>query len=120
MTPIKRRVYGEQRANIKQQGAFVTPTEPKQSNDDSTEKSELSDNQVVVNWGVDEAHTLKNLNINVPSPIQGRYDWPGQHKPYDHQKSTAAFLTMNRRAFCFNEQGTGKTGFSYLGVRLPE
>lgn len=70
---------------------------------------ELSDNQVVVNWGVDEAHTLKNLNINVPSPIQGRYDWPGQHKPYDHQKSTAAFLTMNRRAFCFNEQGTGKT-----------
>ena len=39
MTPIKRRVYGEQRANIKQQGAFVTPTKPKQSNDDSTEKS---------------------------------------------------------------------------------
>ena len=34
------------------------------------EKSrELSDNQVVVNWGVDEAHTLKKLNINVPSPI---------------------------------------------------
>jgi len=70
---------------------------------------ELSDNQVVVNWGVDEAHTLKNLNINVPSPIEGRYDWPGQYKPYDHQKDTAAFLTMNRRAFCFNEQGTGKT-----------
>jgi hypothetical protein len=36
------------------------------------EKSrELSDNQVVVNWGVDEAHTLKKLNINVPSPIEG-------------------------------------------------
>ena len=70
---------------------------------------ELSDNQVVVNWGVDEAHTLKNLNINVPSPIQGRYNWPGQYKPYDHQKTTAAFLTMNRRSFCFNEQGTGKT-----------
>ena len=70
---------------------------------------ELSGNQVVVNWGVDEAHTLKNLNINVPSPIQGRYNWPGQHKPYDHQKTTAAFLTMNRRSFCFNEQGTGKT-----------
>lgn len=70
---------------------------------------ELPDNQVVVNWGVDEAHTLKGLNINVPSPIEGRYDWPGQYKPYDHQKTTAAFLTMNRRAFCFNEQGTGKT-----------
>tara|TARA_R100001510_G_scaffold30274_2_gene26979 strand:- start:2147 stop:2464 length:318 start_codon:yes stop_codon:yes gene_type:complete len=39
VTPIKRRVYGEQRANIKQQGAFITPEKPKQSNDDSTEKS---------------------------------------------------------------------------------
>ena len=74
------------------------------------EKSrELSDNQVVVNWGVDEAHTLKKLNINVPSPIEGKYQWSGQYKPYEHQKTTAAFLTMNRRAFCFNEQGTGKT-----------
>ena len=43
------------------------------------EKSrELSDNQVVVNWGVDEAHTLKKLNINVPSPIEGKYRWSGQ------------------------------------------
>ena len=26
-----------------------------------------------------------------------------------HQRDTAAFLTLNQRAFCFNEQGTGKT-----------
>jgi SNF2 family DNA or RNA helicase len=26
-----------------------------------------------------------------------------------HQKTTASFLTMNQRAFCFNEAGTGKT-----------
>ena len=39
VTPIERRVYGEQRANIKQQGAFITPEESKQSNDDGTEKS---------------------------------------------------------------------------------
>lgn len=70
---------------------------------------ELPNNQVVVNWGVDEAHTLKKLNINVPSPIEGKYQWSGQDTPYEHQKTTAAFLTMNRRAFCFNEQGTGKT-----------
>ena len=69
----------------------------------------LSDNKVVVNWGVDEAHSLKKLNINVPSPIEGRYKWSGQYTPYEHQKVTSAFLTMNRRAFCFNEQGTGKT-----------
>lgn len=71
----------------------------------------VSENQVLVNWGVDEAQVLKNLNMrNVPSPILGRYTWPGQYKPFDHQKTTAAFLTMNRRAFCLNEQGTGKTG----------
>jgi len=37
------------------------------------------------------------------------YDWPGKFKPFAHQKQTAEFLTLNRRAFCFNEQGTGKT-----------
>jgi SNF2 family DNA or RNA helicase len=69
----------------------------------------LPNNEVLVNWGVDETHTLKQLNINVPSPIEGRYDWPGQYKPYNHQRVTASFLTLNRKAFCFNEQGTGKT-----------
>ena len=37
------------------------------------------------------------------------YDWPGKFKPFAHQKQTSEFLTLNRRAFCFNEQGTGKT-----------
>ena len=72
---------------------------------------ELPNNQVVVRWGLDEAQVLRNLKIkNVPSPILGQYDWPGQYKPFDHQRTTAAFLTLNRKAFCLNEQGTGKTG----------
>lgn len=71
----------------------------------------LKDNQVLVKWGLDEAQVLKNLKIrNVPSPILGHYDWPGQYKPFSHQKTTAGFLTLHKRAFCFNEQGTGKTG----------
>jgi SNF2 family DNA or RNA helicase len=37
------------------------------------------------------------------------YHWPGKFKPFAHQKQTSEFLTLNRRAFCFNEQGTGKT-----------
>ena len=37
------------------------------------------------------------------------YNWPGQYKPFAHQKQTSEFLTLNRKAFCFNEQGTGKT-----------
>lgn len=72
---------------------------------------ELPNNQVLVKWGLDEAQVLKNLKIrNVPSPILGHYDWPGRHKPFDHQRTTAAFLTLHKRAFCLNEQGTGKTG----------
>jgi|TARA_R110001583_G_scaffold46069_7_gene144826 SNF2 family DNA or RNA helicase len=70
----------------------------------------LGRNNVLVKWGVDETRVLKNLNVkNVPSPIMGKYEWPGKYKPFDHQKITSAFLTMNRRGFCFNEQGTGKT-----------
>lgn len=72
----------------------------------------LPDNKVVVNWGVDEAHTLKNMNIKAPSPIEKQYQWSGSHAPFAHQKTTSAFLTMNRKAFCFNEQGTGKTASS--------
>ena len=71
----------------------------------------LDSGEVLVNWGLEEAQVLKNLRIkDVPSPIEARYDWPGIYKPFDHQKTTSAFLTLHRRAFCFNEQGTGKTG----------
>jgi SNF2 family DNA or RNA helicase len=66
---------------------------------------------VLVKWGLEEAQVLKNLRIkNVPSPITAQYDWPGLHKPFAHQRTTAEFLTLHRRGFCFNEQGTGKTG----------
>ena len=39
------------------------------------------------------------------------YDWPRPlgFTPFEHQKTTAEFLISNRKAFCFNEQGTGKT-----------
>jgi SNF2 family DNA or RNA helicase len=70
---------------------------------------QLPDNKVAVKWGINETHTLKSLNINAPSPIEGRYEWTGQYKPFEHQRTTSSFLTMNKRAFCFNEQGTGKT-----------
>jgi len=74
-----------------------------------TDSKLLPDNNVLVKWGLEEAHTLKQIGIKVPSPIEKNYDWPGQFKPYDHQKETSAFLTMHRKAFCFSEQGVGKT-----------
>lgn len=65
---------------------------------------------VAVHWGLEESQVLKNLGIkNVPSPIVGNYKFSGLHKPFQHQITTASFLTLHRRAFCFNEQGTGKT-----------
>ena len=66
--------------------------------------------EVAVHWGLDEARVLRNLGVKkVPSPINGRYNYPGRFKPFDHQRETAAFLTFNRRGFVFSEPGTGKT-----------
>jgi len=72
-------------------------------------RSKQVGDDTVVYWGIDEAHKLRNLNIKAPSPIEGRYNWSGKFKPFEHQKTTSAFLTLNRKSFCFNEQGTGKT-----------
>lgn len=66
--------------------------------------------EVVVYWGLDEMRVLKNLGFKeIPSPITGRYAWPGVYKPFNHQKTTAAFLTLHQRAFCFNHMGLGKS-----------
>jgi SNF2 family DNA or RNA helicase len=66
--------------------------------------------EVAVKWELAEAQTLRKLNLkDVPSPIGRDYKWPGLYKPMLHQIDTASFLTLHKRAFCFNEQGTGKT-----------
>ena len=82
---------------------------PKQITAVIPNSKELPMNKVVVKWGLDEVLSLKSLNIRAPSPITKRYSWPGQYKPFDHQKDTASFMTLNKKSFCFNEQGTGKT-----------
>lgn len=66
--------------------------------------------QVAVKWGLDETLALSSLRIkNAPSPISKEYQWPGIHKPFDHQRTTAQFLSANKRAYCLSEAGTGKT-----------
>jgi len=94
---------------IRDKAILLKVRNPKQITTVIPKSKELSMNEVVVKWGMFEALKLKSLNISVPSPISKRYKWVGQYKPYEHQKKTAEFLTMNKRAFCFNEQGTGKT-----------
>jgi SNF2 family DNA or RNA helicase len=64
--------------------------------------------EIAVYFGLDEARVLKNLGVkDIQSPITRRYKWPGRYKPMQHQVETASFLTMHKRAFCFND--TGKT-----------
>lgn len=60
-------------------------------------------------YGVDESMVLKNLGFSVPAPIMQYYNWPGRFTPMDHQKDTASFLTMHKRALCLNAPGTGKS-----------
>jgi SNF2 family DNA or RNA helicase len=70
----------------------------------------------------DETKVLRNLGFNVDSPMPVHYDWPkvsGRYSPFEAQLDTASFLSMNRRAFCLNDMGTGKTNsalwaFDYL------
>ena len=65
---------------------------------------------MVVYWGIEEMqHLSKVCGDKVPSPIQKDYKWPGMYVPFKHQETTAAFLSLQQRAFCFNEAGTGKT-----------
>lgn len=65
---------------------------------------------VAVPWNLRHTKILHNLGFKkVPSPITRQYNWPGMFKPFDHQITTAGFLTLNPRAFCLSEMGTGKT-----------
>jgi SNF2 family DNA or RNA helicase len=69
----------------------------------------LGGGEVVVKWDVPQVLALRALGHDAPSPIEGRYEWPGRYTPFDHQKKTAAFFANHRKAFCFSEMGTGKT-----------
>ena len=72
-------------------------------------KSAATKHGVLVRWGYEEAEALANLRLDTPSPILRDYTWTGKYTPFDHQRETASFLSLRKRAFCFNEQGTGKT-----------
>ena len=80
------------------------------------EKCEILDRtndetELLVYWGQDETSFIaESFSYNsLPSPMLRDYEWPGLYTPFDHQKTTASFLASRRRAFCFNEAGTGKT-----------
>jgi SNF2 family DNA or RNA helicase len=66
--------------------------------------------ELAVKWEYEEASALAEIGAKeVPSPMLRDYEWTGKLTPFDHQKETASFLSLYKKAFCFNEAGTGKT-----------
>ena len=64
---------------------------------------------VAVPFSVQAAQVLRAMGMDAPSPISTDYDWSGRFTPYEHQRNTSEFLSLNKRAFCLSGMGTGKT-----------
>ena len=59
---------------------------------------------------VEVTRLARNMGHRVPAPVLSQYDWDScDPPPFDTQKTTAALLTMNPRAYVLSEMGTGKT-----------
>ena len=57
----------------------------------------------------DETRVLRSMGFDVPSPMQLYYDFPAKFKPFEAQRISAEFATMNNRCFILNSMGLGKT-----------
>lgn len=89
---------------------LVQTPEPTTITTHVAKSKQTTPHSVVVHWGHSEAEALADLRLDeTPSPILRDYKWTGRYQPFAHQRTTASFLSIRRRAFCFNEQGTGKT-----------
>ena len=94
---------------IDNRALLVRTTTPEQITSTIRKSRQTGDEEVAVYWGLKEAQLLTSLGFTVPSLIERDYKWSGKRKPFDHQRVTAGFLTHNPKAFCFSEQGLGKT-----------
>lgn len=66
---------------------------------------------VAIHWSLEAVHALVRIGVKdtPPSPILRDYQWTGKLTPFEHQKTTASFLTVHKRSFCLSQAGTGKT-----------
>lgn len=71
---------------------------------------------VAVPHKVDETKTLNSIGFSVPSPVEYYYDWPltGGRVPFNHQRVTTQFLTMNDRCYVLNDMGCVDSETEYL------
>lgn len=77
------------------------------------------DDLVAVPHRPSETRILRNLGFEVPSPMGMYYKFPAKFKPFEAQRISAEFATMNDRCFILNSMGLGKTittlwAFDYL------
>lgn len=94
---------------VENKALLVSAQDPSIITDNIHKSAEVQEG-VLVRWGHTEAEILTELGFDdTPSPMLKSYQWTGKHTPFEHQKTTASFLSLRKRAFCFNEQGTGKT-----------
>ena len=67
---------------------------------DNIHKSAEVAEGVVVKWGHNETEILAQLGFaDTPSPMLKSYQWTGKFEPFKHQKTTASFLSILKRAF---------------------
>ena len=75
-----------------------------------THNEATNEYEVAVKWTLSGAQQLAKLGWKeTPSTILRDYAWSGKLTPFSHQKETASFLTLRKKAFCLSDLGTGKT-----------
>jgi SNF2 family DNA or RNA helicase len=72
---------------------------------------QISADQVAVPCTIHNMQIMRYLGYQALSPILVDYNWPRKPgvTPFDHQRVTAAFMTLHPRCFNLNDIGTGKT-----------
>lgn len=61
---------------------------------------------------IEEVRVLRNMGVIAPGPIEYYYGWPRSLSidfPFEAQKKTADFATLNAQGFILNGMGSGKT-----------
>lgn len=76
------------------------------------EEVDWKNHNLAVDHSLAATKILRNMGVQVPSPIRYRYHFPRPahiKKPFAHQITTSEFLTLHRRGFVLNEMGTAKS-----------
>lgn len=69
---------------------------------------QLPNGLVAVPFHLPNLQILRRQGFPVIEPM-ALYDWPGRFKPFQAQRITSNFLTLNPKAFVLSDMGTGKS-----------